>query len=140
MPLMNALTPSTAALLADLVLALHAAIVAFVVVGQGLFLLGGWLRWRWVRHLPTRLAHLLLMLFVALQSWLGVLCPLTVWEQALRQRAGQASYNDSFIAHWLSRLIFYDAPWWQFVALYSAFALLVLWTWWRVPPRRGGAG
>jgi hypothetical protein len=38
--------------------------------------------------------------------------------------------------HWLSRLIFFDAPWWAFVAAYSAFAALVAACWWWVRPRR----
>ncbi|MGH8078565.1 MAG: DUF2784 domain-containing protein, partial [Lysobacter sp.] len=66
----------------------------------------------------------------------GALCPLTTWEQALRRRAGHDTYDESFIEHWLSRLIFFEAPWWAFVAAYTAFALLVLLTWRWVPPRR----
>ena len=75
---------------------------------------------------------------VALQAWLGALCPLTVWEQALRRRAGETTHAGSFIEHWLSRLIFFEAPWWVFVAAYTAFAMLVLLLWRVVPPRRGG--
>ena len=72
---------------------------------------------------------------IALQAWMGRLCPLTTWEQALRNRAGQDTYGESFIQHWLSRLIFFDAPWWAFVFAYTAFAGLVAWCWWRWPPR-----
>lgn len=133
---MDALDPRMAALLADLILVLHTGIVGFVVLGEVLFLVGGWRRWRWVRNLALRLTHLALMLFIALQAWWGALCPLTVWEQALRRHAGQGSYSASFIEHWLARLIFFEAPWWQFVALYTAFAVLVALTWWWFPPRR----
>ncbi|HSV55464.1 MAG TPA: DUF2784 domain-containing protein [Burkholderiaceae bacterium] len=133
---MEALEPRIAALLADLILLLHAGVVGFVVLGEALFLAGGLRAWRWVRKLALRLAHLALMLFIAVQAWLGALCPLTVWEQALRRRAGQSGYRESFIEHWLARLIFFEAPWWQFVALYTAFATLVLLTWWWVPPAR----
>lgn len=117
-------------------LAAHVAVVVFVVFGQLLILLGGVLRWRWVRQFWLRLAHLLLIVYIAAQAWLGELCPLTVWEQALRQRAGQMTYGESFIEHWLSRLLYIDAPWWVFVAMYSAFALLVLGSWWWVRPIR----
>lgn len=133
---MDVLAPPTAALLADALLVLHAGVVAFVVLGQVLFMLGGVLAWRWVRRLAMRTAHAVLMVFIAVQAWLGQLCPLTVWEQALRRRAGQAAYSESFIEHWLSRLIFLDAPWWVFVAGYTAFSALVLLTWWWVPPER----
>jgi hypothetical protein len=133
---MPPVSPALAAWLADAVLALHVGVVAFVVLGALAIALGGWRGWRWVRGPRWRLAHVLLMCVVALQAWLGALCPLTVWEQALRARAGQVAYRESFIEHWLSRLIFFDAPWWVFVAAYSVFAALVLALWWVVPPRR----
>lgn len=129
-----------AGLLADAILLLHVAIVLFVVGGQALILLGGWRRWAWVRSRRLRLVHAALVVFIALQAWLGQLCPLTVWEQSLRRNAGQASYGESFIEHWLGRLLYVQAPWWAFVLAYSGFALLVLASWRWVPPRpRPGA-
>jgi hypothetical protein len=129
------MSPFTAALIADLILVLHVAIVAFAVLGQLLFMAGGMRGWAWVRTPWVRLAHLALIGFVVAQSWLGEICPLTIWEQALRLQAGQASYGGSFIEHWLSRLIFFNAPAWVFVAAYTAFSALVLLSWWRWPPR-----
>lgn len=137
---MTWLSPASAAMLADATLALHVGIVAFVVLGTVLILMGAWRRWRWVHGFSWRLTHVLLMAFVALQAWLGALCPLTIWEQGLRRRAGQAAYSESFIEHWLSRLIFFEAPWWAFVAAYTAFALLVTGLWFWVPPRRRARG
>ena len=132
---MDKLSPTTAALLADAILVLHVGIVAFVVLGAVAVLIGGLCGWQWVRGFRWRLAHVLLMVFIATQAWLGALCPLTIWEQALREHAGQAVYRESFIAHWLSRLIFFEAPWWAFVAAYSAFAALVVVEWVFVRPR-----
>lgn len=126
---------TTAALLADAILVLHVGIVAFVVLGSLAILAGGPLRWRWVRNRAFRLGHLALMVFIAAQAWLGQLCPLTEWEQALRIRAGQDAYEGSFVEHWLSRLIFFDAPWWVFIAAYTALAALLALCWWRWPPR-----
>ena len=133
---MDVLSPGSAAVLANTILVLHVAVVAFVVLGEALILIGARRGWDWVRKRALRVAHLALMVFIALQSWLGALCPLTQWEQALRRRAGHDSYAGSFIEHWLSRLIFFEAPWSLFVAAYTAFALLVLVTWRLVPPRR----
>lgn len=133
---MNSLSPDAARWLADAILALHVGVVAFVVLGMLAILIGGPFGWAWVRRPAFRIAHLLLMLFIALQAWLGELCPLTVWEQALRIHAGQATYNESFIQHWLSRMIFFDVPWWTFVAAYSVFAALAVLCWMLWPPRR----
>ncbi len=125
-----------AGILADLVLAVHAGVVIFVVLGQVLVMVGGMSGWPWVRNLTLRVSHLILMLFVAAQSWLGATCPLTSLERALRQSAGQQTHDQSFIGYWLSKLIFYQAPGWVFVTVYTAFALLVLASWFFWPPRR----
>jgi hypothetical protein len=128
------LNPTAAALLADALLALHMGVVLFVVGLLPLVLVGGIRGWRWVRHRGLRQWHLGLMAFIAAQAWLGRLCPLTVWEQDLRHIAGQTAYQTSFIEHWLSRLLYWEAPWWVFVAAYTGFALLVAGAWWWVRP------
>lgn len=122
--------------LADAMLVLHVAVVLFAVVGEVLFLIGGARHWRWVRHFGVRVMHLLLVGFVALQSWLGQVCPLTVWESALRGTHASTAPNTGFIQHWLSELLYVQAPPWVFVVAYTGFAVLVLATWWWVPPRR----
>ena len=132
------MSPAFAAVLADAILALHVGIVAFVVLGTLAILGGGPLGWRWVRGRAFRITHLALMAFIALQAWLGRLCPLTEWEQALRQRAGQDAYAGSFIEHWLSRLIYFDLPWWSFVAAYTVLDAVLLASWRLWPPRPRG--
>jgi len=112
--------------LADLVLLLHAGFIAFVVLGLALILIGGVLRWRWVRNRWFRLAHLAAIGVVVAQSWLGIVCPLTTLENHLRHRAGQPVYQMGFIADRVQRLIFFEAPWWVFAVSYTVFGLLVL--------------
>ena len=133
------MTPALDRAAADALLVLHAGIVAFVVLGTLAIVVGAWRGWAWVHGFAWRLVHVLLMGFIAVQAWRGALCPLTVWEQALRRRAGDPAYAGSFVAHWLGRLIFHEAPWWVFVAAYTAVAVLVLALWRRVPPRRARA-
>ncbi len=127
-------------LLADLVLVLHFSYVLFVVVGQVLILLGGWRGWQWTRFWRFRLIHLACIGIVVLQSWLGVLCPLTLLEYKLRQLGGTATEEQSlsFIAYWLNRILFYDAPMWAFVVCYTLFGLIVAATFVLYPPRRSG--
>jgi len=124
-------------LLADAVLLLHFGVVLFVVGGLLVVLVGNWLHWRWVNEWWFRLAHLAAIAIVVIQAWLGQYCPLTTLESWLRIQAGGASYNTSFIEHWLQRLIYYEAPLWVFTAAYTGFAVLVALAWWRYPPRRG---
>jgi hypothetical protein len=124
--------------LADTLLVIHALFVAFVVLGLGAVYLGGWCGcgWRWVRNPLFRALHLLAIAVVVLQSWLGIICPLTTWEMALRERAGGATYSGSFIQHWLHEWLFYTWPDWVFITLYTAFGALVLVSWIVVRPRR----
>lgn len=124
-----------AVLLADSLLVLHAVIVAFVVGLLPLIALGGWRSWRWVRNRTVRIAQLWLIGFIVVQTWLGQLCPLTIWEQGLRRMAGQTGYSQSFIEYWLSRLLFFEAPWWLFTLAYTVFGALVLTAWLRLPPQ-----
>ena len=85
---------------ADLLLLTHVLFVAFVVFGLVLILVGKPMKWGWVRNPWFRFAHLAAIGVVTLQAWLGVVCPLTTWEMALRRRAGDATYTGEFIAHW----------------------------------------
>jgi hypothetical protein len=124
------------ALLADALLVVHAAVVVFVVGGQVMVLVGGPLGWGWVRSLLFRVAHLVVLLVVIVQSWLGRRCPLTDWEMALRREAGQSAYGESFVAHWVGSLLFYEAPSWAFTLAYTVFGVLVLASWYWLPPRR----
>ena len=131
-------------LAADAVLILHATFVAFVVFGL-LLVIVGWARgWKWVRNVWFRGGHLLAIATVVAQSWAGVPCPLTTLEGVLRRRAGESFYSEGFVAHWLHRVIFYEAEPWVFGLCYTIFGGLVVVTWVVCPPRRprrrGGAG
>src|SRR5262245_59338432 len=121
--------------LADLVVAVHFAYVAFVVVGQLLILFGILLRWGWVRNRWFRVAHLAAILIVAAEAVLNIACPLTVWEQRLRTLGGLPTRGGTFIGNLLDGLLFYDFPPWVFTAVYLSFALLVLATFVLAPPR-----
>ncbi len=77
--------------LADLVVFLHLAFVAFVALG-GLFVLR-WPRAAWL-HLPCALWGVL----IEVTGWI---CPLTPLENHLRRMAGEAGYSGGFIAHYI---------------------------------------
>jgi len=115
---------------ADIILIVHFAFVLFVIGGLGATWLGTWLRWRWVRNFWFRVAHLCAIVFVAAEAAAGIWCPLTIWEAELRG----ARREQGFIATWIHRFLFYDFPPWVFTASYAAFALIVAFTFWLVPP------
>jgi polyferredoxin len=123
-------------LLADAVLLLHFGVVLFVVGGLVVVVAGNLLRWRWVNGWWFRLAHLAAIAVIAVQAWLGQYCPLTTLESWLRVQSGASAYEESFIEHWVQRLMYYEAPLWLFALIYTVFAGLVVLAWWRFPPRR----
>ena len=126
-------------LFADVVLVLHASIVAFVVGGLVLIVAGNLRGWRWVNTPWFRATHLATIAFVAAEAWLGIDCPLTTLEAWLRGRAHEPTYGGSCIEHWLQHLLYYSAPPWAFVLAYSLFGLVVAATWWYFPPERRSA-
>jgi polyferredoxin len=128
-------TASTWQLLADAVLCSHVALMVFVVLGLPLIVVGNLRRWRWINSPWLRFAHLAAIVIVAGEAWLGIVCPLTTLEMALRSRAHETTYEGSFVEHWLQALLFWQAPAWVFTAVYSLFGLSVLATWWLWPVR-----
>jgi hypothetical protein len=86
-------------LLADVVLVLHLAFIAFVVLG-GLFV--RWRRWFVFVHLPCALYGVAIEVF-------GWICPLTPLENRLRALGGEQGYRGGFVEHYLVPLIYPDA-------------------------------
>jgi hypothetical protein len=83
-------------LLADAVLVLHLAFVAFIVLGGFLVLRVPALAWL---HLPA-------VVWAAATEFLQLICPLTPLENHLRTLGGEAGYSGGFIAHYLASLIY----------------------------------
>lgn len=119
--------------LADIVLLIHFLYVLFVVGSLPVIWLGAWLNRGFVRNPWFRYLHLAAILFVVAESLMGVVCPLTVWENALRQTAAESS----FIQHWLHRMLFYNVPESILTVVYVLFAALVAMTFKWIPPARG---
>jgi len=121
--------------LADALLVVHFAIVAFIGGGLILVWIGAAAGWAWVRNRWFRYAHLAAIAFVAAEALLGYACPLTVWEDLLRGGVRP----ESFVGRWVHRLLYYQAPEWVFAALYAAWAGATLLTLRLVPPIRKAA-
>lgn len=119
------------ALAADLVLVAHTLFVAFVVGGFVLVWIGHFRGWAWIRGFRFRSLHLAAITFVAFEGLIGMACPLTTWEAALRGQEG----GMSFVARALRTVVFYDFPEWVFTTAYVTFAVLTALTIRLVPTR-----
>lgn len=120
---------------ADAILLTHLCYVGYVIFGLLLILLGWWRGWSWVRNPWFRLTHLVAILIVAVSAWFHIDCPLTVLENDLRARGGGTGYSGSFMSHWMSKLLFYEADPMTFTIGYTLFGLLVVLSWVAVRPR-----
>jgi hypothetical protein len=83
-------------LLAEAVVLLHFAFVAFV-VGGGLLVLR-WRRIAWL-HLPA-------LAWGATVEFTGRICPLTPLENAWRRAGGAAGYTGGFVEHYLLPVLY----------------------------------
>jgi Protein of Unknown function (DUF2784) len=103
-------------ILADTVVVVHLAFIAFVTIG-------GLLAWRRPQ---------VLWLHVPAVAWgagivsLGYPCPLTTIENDLRSRAGQHVYPGGFIAHYLDDVL-YPARFKDLARLLVAIAVVIGW-------------
>ena len=118
-------------MMADLILVVHFLIVVFNVGGLVVVWIGAGLGWRWVRNPWFRFLHLGAIAFVAAEALLGVMCPLTVWEDLLRG----GLRPESFVGRWVYYFLYYRAPEWVFTVAYVAWAAATLFTLWWVPPK-----
>ncbi|MBY0232881.1 MAG: DUF2784 domain-containing protein [Gemmataceae bacterium] len=128
-------------LLGDLVGGIHFLWVLWVVLGLVLFLVGGARGWKWVRNRWVRGIHLAMIAGVIARATVWQACPLTYWEETLRELPGG---EPSALGWFFHAAIHPPLPIWVFLPLYSLFGLLVVGAFWWVPvewsPRRSARG
>jgi hypothetical protein len=81
---------------ADAVMLLHFCFIAFALLGSFLVLRKRWIIWL---HIPA----------LAWGVWIeasGSICPLTPLENHFRELAGQSTYGEGFISHYLGSVIY----------------------------------
>jgi hypothetical protein len=122
------------AITADLVAVTHALFVGFVLWGEILILIGVALGWPWVYDLPFRGIHLGWVLLVGVQDLLGRVCPLTIWKNEFRARAGQAVSNKPFIGRLVHSLLMCHLREQTQRTIRLCFAAVVLLTFLALPP------
>ena len=89
----------SARLVADAIVAVHLAFIAFVVAG-GLLVL---------KHRAWAALHAPAVAWGAWTEFTGTVCPLTPWETSLRRAAGDAGYTGGFVEHYVIPLVYPEA-------------------------------
>ena len=122
-------------LLADIVVAIHIAYVAYIILGLVLILVGFKRKWRWIRNPWFRLTHFAAVLIVILELIFKTTCPLTVLELKFRLLAGQPVSEATFV----ERLMYYILSGWLpgsvSNSIYVVVALIITGTFVLAPPR-----
>lgn len=102
-------------LLADGVLAVHAAFLLFLVAG-------GFLAWRWRRMLWVHLVTIAWSVPIVVTD--AFPCPFTETEKWLRERGGEEPYDGGCIGHYLEGRVWPDDYTW--VVEIAAFSLIAI--------------
>ena len=125
--------------LADALVVLHACYVAFIVLGQLLIILGSLFQWRWARNPWFRTLHLAAIGIVVVEEFIGMRCPLTVWEEQLRMLAGQTDMtSETFMGRMMRSILFGTWPASVYTTIHIAFGVIVLQGFVMYPPTRSG--
>src|SRR5438270_9605962 len=96
-------------LAADLMVAIHVAIVAFVPLGQLAICVAAPMKWQWARNPWFRFTHLAAIGVVVYEAVYHIRCPLTIWEEKLRGLAGQTfNGSETFLGRDLHDLMFIE--------------------------------
>lgn len=123
--------------LADALVFVHVLYVGYVIVGQLAIIVAAPFRWEWARNPWFRFSHLAAIGVVAYEAVNKIRCPLTVWEEQLRELAGQSIYSgQTFMGRLFHDLLFWDGmPEIFFNTLHVAMFVLVVQGFVMYPPR-----
>lgn len=111
---------------AELILAVHLAVVGFNLFGLVVVPLGAWRGWGFVHAPLWRLFHVGSLAVTAVQAIMGRACFLTLWQAGSSEGQGAPP---PMIMHWVNAAIYWPLPLWVFTLLYClafAYALALL--------------
>ena len=117
-------------MIADILLVSHFTIVIFITFGFFLIPIGYRSSWVWVKNFKLRICHFGMMIFVTLESLLGITCPLTSLENSLRG----INEPKSFISYWIHQIIYWDLSSQFFIVLYCVVLVWTFLLWKLYPP------
>lgn len=83
-------------IVAEFLVLLHLFFIIFVMLGGVLAF-----KWHWLA-----LLHLPAAAWGAIVEYRGLICPLTPWENRLRELAGQEGYSEGFIEHYIMPIVY----------------------------------
>jgi len=113
-----------------MVIASHAAILSFIVIGLALLLLNS-RNFRENRLL--RLAHLFASVYVVVTTLIGMMFPVKELEAYFSREAGGAPYPNLISVQWLQDFLGNPAPEWAFLLIFI-FLTGLIWAQYKLRP------
>jgi hypothetical protein len=113
----------------------HLIYALTIVVGFILIWIGYFAQWDWVKNFTFRMIHLVMIGIVAVESLFNIECPLTWLQEKLMSLDRLKHGNIPFIAGIVDKILYYKFPLWVFNTVYIVFGVLVLATWFLIPPK-----
>lgn len=122
---------------ADVIIGFHVCYISYVIGGQLLIIVAAPMKWEWARNPWFRFTHLGAIGIVAYEALCHLRCPLTVWEEQLRELAGQTFHgSETFMGRILHNVLFINnMPEVFFTTIYVAAFILVIQGLVMYPPR-----
>ncbi len=122
---------------ADVVVGIHVAYCAYVVLGQLAIVVAAPFKRQWARNPWFRFSHLTAIAIVGYEELRGIRCPLTVWEEQLRALGGQAvNGSETFVGRIFHDILFLDnLPEVFFTTVHIAILVLIVQAFIMYPPR-----
>ncbi len=81
-------------------------------------------RWQLIDNPLFRHLHMIAVAVVLIETLLSRPCPLTVWENACRVRAGLPKYTDTFFGYWVRKIFRVQFKPWMFNLCFGALGIL----------------
>lgn len=113
----------------------HLIYALTIVVGFILIWIGYFAQWDWVKNFTFRMIYLVMIGIVAVESLFNIECPLTWLQEKLMSLDRLKHGNIPFIAGIVDKILYYKFPLWVFNTVYIVFGVLVLATWFLIPPK-----
>lgn len=117
-------------MLADLIMLFHLALASCITAGLVFIPVGCKLGWNWTKNRRLRLIHLIFIGVITAETFVGLTCPLTTLEYALRN----VELSESFVSYWVGEVLYWNLPSQIFTVIYSASLVWALLLWKRCPP------
>ncbi|MCL4512973.1 MAG: DUF2784 domain-containing protein [Candidatus Eremiobacteraeota bacterium] len=115
---------------------IHLIYALTIIVGFILIWIGYFVQWDWVKNFTFRMIHLIMIGIVAVESLFNIECPLTWLQEKLMSLDRLKHGNIPFIAGIVDKILYYKFPLWVFNTVYIVFGVLVLATWFLIPPKK----